>query len=100
MPLTLCVPARRLASCQCTTRAMMSGRGEAANNASGSSISPAEPLSSVMTGTCIVLYPQAVAVGNGASAWRLRLTASRTSTYAPFEPGTAPLISSRPFSAS
>src|SRR3984957_1289034 len=54
-PLVLCVPARRLASCQCTTRAMMSGRGLAPNSSSGNSALPALALSRVVISTCIDL---------------------------------------------
>src|SRR6202789_170843 len=60
-PLALCVPARRFANCQCTTRAMMSARGFTAKNSPGRSTPPAEPLSpvepwsSVVISICIVV---------------------------------------------
>ena len=52
---TLWVPARRLASCQLTTRATISERGVIANTLSDSVMSPAALLSSVVTLTFIVL---------------------------------------------
>ena len=82
-PLVLCVPARRFANCQCTTRAMMSARGFAAKISSGNSALPALVLSRVVISICIV-QPAACAsssaAGYGASAGRARFTASRTST--------------------
>src|SRR5215472_12224741 len=55
MPLVECVPARRLASCQLTTRARMSRRTGAANTASARSISPTSLLSRFLTETFISL---------------------------------------------
>src|ERR1051325_10758593 len=49
MPLALCVPARRLASCQLTTRARMSPRTGSPNTSSANSMSPTSWLSRLRT---------------------------------------------------
>src|SRR5690625_2736511 len=53
----LCVPARRLASCQFTTRARTSRRTSTPKTSGESSISPAFVLSSVVTLTFMVTAP-------------------------------------------
>src|ERR1035437_5274673 len=73
MPFTLWVPARRLDNCHCTTRAMMSGRGEAAKIASGSSTEPALALSSVVISICIVLSSGLRRIGERGQRGRILL---------------------------
>src|SRR5258708_19153223 len=57
MPLVLCVPARRLASCQLTMRARMSGRTAMPKMSSDSSISPTSWLSRFFIVSFILLGP-------------------------------------------
>src|SRR6266568_7990591 len=57
MPLALCVPARRLASCQLTMRARMSGRTATPKMSSLSSISPASWLSRFFIVSFMLLRP-------------------------------------------
>src|SRR5271165_4590015 len=63
MPFTLCVPARRLASCQWITRAMMSTRGSAAKISSGSSALPTAFASKSTTSNFIDLALQRRGIG-------------------------------------
>ena len=121
MPLVLWVPARRLASCQLTTRARMSRRTGRPNTSSSSSMSPTSLLSRVRTVTLLNwALPRASlaagagfsgrfstapaccrnAAGNGSPSGILRLTASLTSTYPPLLPGTAPFSINSPRSVS
>ena len=119
--LTLCVPARRLASCQRTQRCRMSARGSRPKMARPTArpSRPAVP-SSVVTSSFITRSPRqrgasasrASVGGCGSAAARgtcrasarrpaeLRLTASRTWTQPPSTPGTAPSTRIRPRSTS
>src|SRR5579872_3741080 len=63
MPFVAWVPARRLASCQFTTRARMSRRTGAPNTASGRSISPTSLLSRFLTETFISLASRLGSLG-------------------------------------
>src|SRR5437667_2204400 len=58
MPLALCVPARRLASCQLTMRARMSGRIATPKMSSDNSISPTSWLSRFFTLSFILRAPR------------------------------------------
>ncbi len=109
MPLVLCVPARRFASCQCTTRAMMSARGFAANNSSGSSaLAGGRPVErgDFDLHRSARLGPQALLANRPAPPDTAHPPAARASPRRapahsrPSHPGTAPLIISSPLSAS
>ncbi len=110
MPFVLCVPARRLASCQLTTRARMSRRTGSPNTSSASSMSPTSSLSRLRTTSFMARLPAAAlspgagaprsAAGNGSSSGALRLAASLTQDKAAGAPGTAPSTMMRPRSAS
>ncbi len=86
MPLVLCVPARRLASCQCTTRAMMSGARLVAEDLvrqlerAGAAVVERGDRRSASSFPSAPAGASSSAAGYGASAGRARLTASRTST--------------------
>src|SRR5256885_5217329 len=76
-PLVLWVPARRLASCQLTTRARMSRRTGAPNTASASSISPTLLLSRFLTETFISLASSLGGLGRGFRGTGFRLALER-----------------------
>src|SRR5271170_4004860 len=58
MPLVLWVPARRLASCQSTTRASMSMRGASPNTSSARSIVPTSSALRFLTLICMLVGPR------------------------------------------